>query len=161
MDSRYIEDYPLAPIRPIPPYPLLSIEYPGYITSQASASRAISTLGGPSQIDRLRSIGQGNKELKDKDAFRPELNFGRTTEEKHTESRWKRPINGAFIQGDKLVLVVRKRRKVRVWTDAEGVERRERLEEGEFTVDVLGPVAKTVKFRGRFDGRHSDDEPYG
>jgi hypothetical protein len=146
--SRFSHDYDNSAIHPIPRRTLLAIEYPGYIdrstadSSARSLQRAISTLGGPRHLQSYLVSSPSTPNL--------ELNYGRLSEdgrEHVVPSRWKHPIPASAAQGDKLVVRVRKRTKVRVWRDSSGVERRDRIDAGEFTVDMVGCVAKTLRFR--------------
>ena len=77
-----------------------------------------------------------------------EVNYGRTADWKHAESRWRHGLLGTTVSGDKLVLRIKKRTKVRVEVGPDGEKRRVRLDHGEFTTEVLGPVSKIVRFRG-------------
>lgn len=136
--SRFSHDYVNAAINEIPTTNLLSVEYPGYIApAESSVQRAISTLGGPRRIQSYLSGTTPHLEL----------NYGRISEDHVVQSRWKHPIPASAAQGDKLVVRVRKRSKIRVWTDLNGVERRDVIDAGEYTVDMVGAVAKTLRFR--------------
>jgi hypothetical protein len=153
--SRYLDQRASAPVHPIPLAPLLSVEYPGYIQpSPASLQRALFTIGGPTRLETLLEppapgpYPAERKVVAGHSAGLPivELNYSLTSDapEVIEAARWKHPVLGQVIDGDKLVLRVRKRRKVRINRET---GERERLEAGEYTMDVLGPVAKTVRFR--------------
>lgn len=151
---RYLDHHAAAPVHPIPLAPLLSVEYPGFIQpSPAALQRALFTLGGPTRLDSLLELqapeaAADSKAPAGNSASLPvvELNYSRTSDAPDVAdaARWKHPVLGQVIDGDKLVLRVRKRRKVRVDRETGA---RERLDAGEFTMDVLGPVASTVRFR--------------
>ncbi|KAL7410366.1 RNA polymerase III transcription factor IIIC subunit-domain-containing protein [Mrakia frigida] len=138
--SRYVAKSQLAPIHLIPTVSLLSVEYPGYVDTSDpdSIQRAISTMGGQPKIDYV--VGSS-------DTSTMEVNYGRTTDWKQAESRWRHGLLGTTVSGDKLVLRIKKRTKVRVEVGADGIKRRVRLDHGEFTTEVLGPVSKIVRFR--------------
>lgn len=144
---RYLDHHPMAPVHPIPQVPLLSIEYPGFITPDPSSlQRALWTLGGPPRLETLLEHDP-TRPKEGNSAALPivELNYGRTHEDRAVQeaSRWRHPVLGQVVQADKVVLKVRKRRKVRVHKDGT----RERLEAGEYTMEMLGGVTETVRFR--------------
>lgn len=155
--SRYLDQHVTAPVRPIPLAPLLSVEYPGFIQpSPASLQRALFTIGGPARLETLLEpppppVAAERKAVAGHSGSLPivELNYSLTSDapEVVEAARWKHPILGQVIDGDKLVLRVRKRRKVRVNRET---GERDRLEAGEYTMEVIGPVAKTVRFRSAF-----------
>lgn len=137
-EPRIIGQRQTAPVAPIPPVALLSLEYPGIVAPNAtSIGRAVSTLGGPRHVGALLAS----------ETDVAELNYGRTSEEAAVECRWRHPVLGTLVDGDKLVLRVRKRRKVRLVPGENGAAVKVKLDEGEYTQEMVGPVAKILRFR--------------
>jgi len=116
-----------APERPLPSTSFYSIEYPGYVQPKA-VPQAIRTLGGHLAVDNAfkRSGAKLDRCL--------ELNF-------RPENPFSHPVPGEIVQTSNVVLkVVQRRRKIPAGYDSGPI--------GEYTVEAVGLIPKTARFRG-------------
>lgn len=117
-----------APERPLPQLPFYSVEYPGYVRP-TSIPIAIESLGGQSKLDNA---------------------FKRKTEallELHLRpgNPFAHPIPGDIVATNNILLKVTKRKRKR---------RHDAPEDGaigEYKVDAVGVISKTVRFRSMVD----------
>ncbi|KDQ64681.1 hypothetical protein JAAARDRAFT_234891 [Jaapia argillacea MUCL 33604] len=128
-----------APEHPLPATPFYSIEYPGYV-QPASVPAAIRNMGGQSSLDnafkRTASKHDGLVELN----LRPENPFSH-------------PIPGDLASTSNILLkVVKRKRRKLISDDSAGDEMM-----GEYTVEALGVIPKTVRFRSMADYQYQPD----
>lgn len=122
-----------APEIRIPPVRVYSVEYPGYVQS-TSVSEAVRTLGGQQALEkafRKSSKPDAFLELR----YRPDNPFAH-------------PIAGEVVQTNSILLKVVKRRKRAVGASSDGQGR-----VGEYTVEPVGLIPGTARFRGEFMSR--------
>lgn len=113
-----------APERPLPQLPFYSVEYPGYVRP-TSIPIAIESLGGQSKLDNA---------FKRKTEALLELHLRPSNPFAH-------PIPGDVVATNNILLKVTKRkRKRRHDTPEDGAI-------GEYKVDAVGVISKTVRFR--------------
>lgn len=118
-----------APLRPLPSTHFHSIEYPGYV-QPTSVPLALERLGGQASVEStFRRTGSKSDAVL-------ELNL-------RPGNPFAHPIPGEVVPTSNILLKVVKRRRKREESDAsevgEGV--------GEYTVEALGVIPKTVRFR--------------
>ena len=122
-----------APEIQIPPTRIYSVEYPGYV-QPISAAEAIRRLGGQQALEKaFRNSSKPDSFLELR--CRPENPFAH-------------PIAGEVVQTNSILLRVVKRRRKR----ATGTER-DPGPIGEYTVEPVGLVPGTARFRGEFSGQ--------
>jgi general transcription factor 3C polypeptide 5 (transcription factor C subunit 1) len=117
-----------APTYPLPQTPFYSIEYPGYLTP-ASIPHAVRTLGGTSSIES---------------AFKRTANKAETLLELNLrpDNPFAHPIPGDVVGTNNILLKVVKRKRRRQNEEGKAV--------GEYTVEAVGVIPKTVRFRSEF-----------
>ena len=125
-----------APEIQIPPVRVYSVEYPGYV-QPTSVPEAIRTLGGQQALER--AFRKSSKP----DAFL-ELRY-------RPDNPFAHPIAGEVVQTNSILLKVVKRRRKRV----EGTSNNEPNTGpvGEYTVEPVGLIPGTARFRGEFTGQ--------
>lgn len=122
---------PTPPGQPLPQVPFYSIEYPGYIGPQ-STPIAIRNLGGQTSIDHaFKRTAQKSQALLEL-SLRPENPFAH-------------PIPGDVVAANNLLLKVRRRKRKQPSASASDSTSNGLV--GEYTAEVVGIVAKTVRFR--------------
>ena len=116
-----------APAYPLPDTQFYSIEYPGYI-KPTSVPYAIRTLGGQTVVESAfkRTANKAETIL--------ELNF-------RPGNPFAHPVPGEVVHTNNILMKVVKRKRRRALPAEEG----EPI--GEFTVEALGVIPKTVRFR--------------
>jgi general transcription factor 3C polypeptide 5 (transcription factor C subunit 1) len=118
-----------APERVLPQLSFYSVEYPGYV-EPASVPAAIHNLGGQSSVDRaFRRTGLKSDALLEL-SLRPGNPFSH-------------PLPGDVIGANNLLLKVVKRKRKRGDDSSNPVDGAL----GEYTAEVVGIMAKTVRFR--------------
>ena len=118
-----------APERPLPSTHYYSVEYPGFVRPR-SAPLAIDRLGGQPAIDSAFRRATG----RDRVESLLELRLRK-------ENPYAHPIPGEVVPTSNIVLkVVKRRRKRREGEPADGPI-------GEYTVEAVGVVPKTARFR--------------
>lgn len=125
-----------APEIQIPPVRIYSIEYPGYVQS-TSVPEAVRTLGGHQALEkafRKSSKPDAFLELR----YRPDNPFAH-------------PIAGEVVQTNSILLKVVKRRRKRA--EAASTDEQEPDPVGEYTVEPVGLIPGTARFRGEFTGQ--------
>ena len=122
----------LAPSRPLPSAHFYSVEYPGFVRA-ASAPLAIARLGGPPAIDAAfrRATGRDHAEPLLELRLRP-------------GDPYAHPVPGEVVPTSNVVLKVVKRTRKR---RADGGQVQDDGAVGEYTVEAVGVVPKTVRFR--------------
>ena len=123
-----------APERPIPSSNLYSVEFPGYVNdTPTSIQSAITHLGGQKSLEQTFRRNASKSDSVLELSWRPDNAFAHK-------------IPGDVVHTNSIVLkVTKRRRKVRV---TEGEAGPSRLgQEGEFTVEPVGVINKTVRFR--------------
>ncbi|KXN87859.1 Transcription factor tau subunit sfc1 [Leucoagaricus sp. SymC.cos] len=126
-----------APAHPFPQVHYYSIEYPGYV-QPASVSTAIRNLGGQARIDNVFRRNTPRAEVLLELSLRP-------------DSMFSHPIPGDVVGTHNLLLKVIKRRKM----SRPGQNQTPSV--GEYKADVIGVVAKTVRFRSMVDFQYEPD----
>ncbi|TFK55860.1 hypothetical protein OE88DRAFT_1716528 [Heliocybe sulcata] len=130
----------LAPERPLPTKAFYSVEYPGYVRP-TSTNTAINNLGGQQSLNtafkRTASKNDGLLELH----LRPDNPFAH-------------PVPGENVPTSNILLKVvkRKRRKLNPTNGDKSTQI------GDYTVEALGIVPKTVRFRSMADYQYQPDE---
>jgi general transcription factor 3C polypeptide 5 (transcription factor C subunit 1) len=126
---------PSAPEIQIPPVRVYSVEYPGYV-QPTSVPEAVRRLGGQQALEKaFRKSSKPDSFLELR--YRPENPFAH-------------PIAGEVVQTNSILLKVVKRRKKRVTettTDAQDAD-----PTGEYTVEPVGLIPGTARFRGELTG---------
>ena len=125
-----------APEIQIPPVRVYSVEYPGYV-QPTSVPEAVRTLGGQQALEkafRKSSKPDAFLELR----YRPDNPFAH-------------PIAGEVVQTNSILLKIVKRRRKRVEGSSSGGQDPGPV--GEYTVEPVGLVPGTARFRGEFTGR--------
>ena len=124
---------PPAPSRPLSSTHLYSVEYPGFVRP-ASAPLAIERLGGQPAIDAAfrRASGRDRVESLLELRLRP-------------ENPYAHPIPGEVVPTSNIVLRVVKRTRRR----QEDVPLPEDGAVGEYTIEAVGVVPKTARFRSK------------
>ena len=120
---------PPAPEHPVPTMHFYSVEYPGYVKPE-SAPPAIERLGGQHAIDAAfrRATGRDRVESLLELRLRP-------------GNPYAHPIPGEVVPTSNLVLkVVKRKRKRKDGDPGDGAI-------GEYTVEAVGVVPKTARFR--------------
>ena len=118
-----------APERPLPSTHYYSVEYPGFVRPR-SAPLAIDRLGGQPAIDSAFRRATG----RDRVESLLELRLRK-------ENAYAHPIPGEVVPTSNIVLkVVKRRRKRREGEPTDGPI-------GEYTVEAVGVVPKTARFR--------------
>lgn len=122
-------DTSTAPLHPLPSTPFYSVEYPGYVQT-SSTSLAVARLGGQASVDASfkRPGGKSNSLL--------ELHL-------RPGDPFAHPIAGEIVATNNVLLKVVKRKRKR---NTEQVP-----SNGEYTVEAIGVVPKTARFRSEFD----------
>ena len=124
---------PPAPEVEIPPVRIHSVEYPGYV-QPTSVPEAVRTLGGQQALEKaFRKSSKPDTFLELR--YRPDNPFAH-------------PIAGEVVQTNNILLKVVKRRKHVVETPNEqdvGLM-------GEYTVEPVGLIPGTARFRGESTG---------
>uniref|UniRef100_A0A8H8CKA2 Transcription factor IIIC subunit 5 HTH domain-containing protein n=1 Tax=Psilocybe cubensis TaxID=181762 RepID=A0A8H8CKA2_PSICU len=129
------------PGQPLPQVPFYSIEYPGYIGPQ-STPIAIRNLGGQTRIDHaFKRTAQKSQALLEL-SLRPETPFAHS-------------IPGDVVATNNLLLKVRRRKRKQ--PSASGSDATSNGLVGEYTAEVVGIVAKTVRFRSMVDYQYFPD----
>ena len=115
-----------APLRPLPSTAFYSIEYPGYV-QPSSVPLAVDRLGGQGSIDAAfkRSGGKAASLL--------ELHL-------QPGNPFAHPVAGEVVATNNILLKVTKRK--RKWEEQEPLGNI-----GEYTIDAVGVVPKTARFR--------------
>ena len=123
-----------APEIQIPPVRVYSVEYPGYV-KPASVPEAVRTLGGQQALEKaFRKTSKPDAFLELR--YRPDNPFAH-------------PIAGEVVQTNSMLLKIVKRRK----KCAEGVyNEQDAGPVGEYTVEPVGLIPGTARFRGEFSG---------
>jgi general transcription factor 3C polypeptide 5 (transcription factor C subunit 1) len=125
-----------APEIKIPPVRIHSVEYPGYV-QPTSVSEAVRTLGGHQVLEK--AFRKSTKP----DAFL-ELRY-------RPDNPFAHPIAGEVVQTNSILLKVIKRRRKRMegtFTDEQNAG-----SIGEYTVEPVGLIPGTARFRGEFTGQ--------
>jgi len=125
-----------APEIQIPPVRVYSVEYPGYV-QPTSVPEAVRTLGGQQTLER--AFRKSNKP----DAFL-ELRY-------RPDNPFSHPIAGEVVQTNSILLKVVKRRRKRV--EGASTNGQDTGPVGEYTVEPIGLIPGTARFRGEFTGR--------
>ncbi|KAG6837927.1 hypothetical protein H0H93_008321 [Arthromyces matolae] len=122
------EDDSQAPAYILPQTPFYSIEYPGYVRP-TSVALAVSNLGGQSALDNAFKRAASKTETLIELKLRPDQPFAH-------------PIPGDVVPTNNILLkVVKKRRKHRMEDGAIG----------EYTIEAVGVIPKTARFRSIAD----------
>lgn len=118
-------DYQVAAARPLPAKNLVSVEYPGYVKPE-SVPIAIRNLGGSSRLE------SAFKRTATKEEALLELRL-------RAENPFSHPVAGEVVGTSNILLkvVTRKRKRLRTIHD-----------NGDFTVEAIGTISKTARFRG-------------
>lgn len=126
-----------APLNPLPPTHFYSVEYPGYVKA-SSVPLAIERLGGQHSVEiAFKRTGSKSGSL-------IEMNMSPGNPFSH-------PIPGDIVSTNNILLkVTRRKRKVH----ATG-EPRQHI--GEYTVQTMGSIPKTVRFRSMADYQYQPD----
>ncbi|EJF63038.1 hypothetical protein DICSQDRAFT_179694 [Dichomitus squalens LYAD-421 SS1] len=130
---------PPAPQLPLPAAHFYSVEYPGYV-KPTSAPLAIERLGGQHAIDAAfrRATGRDRVESLLELRLRP-------------GNPYAHPIPGEVVHTSNIVLkVVKRRRKRKDGDPGDGAI-------GEYTVEAVGVVPKTARFRSMADFQYQPD----
>ncbi|OSD01840.1 hypothetical protein PYCCODRAFT_1478265 [Trametes coccinea BRFM310] len=129
-----------APERPLPQTHFYSVEYPGYVRP-TSVPLAIERLGGPNAIDGAfrRASGRDKVESLLELRLRP-------------GNPYAHPVPGEIVPTSNVVLKVVKRRKKR--KEGQGLEDGA---VGEYTIEAVGVVPKTARFRSMADFQYQPD----
>lgn len=125
-----------APEIQIPPVNVYSVEYPGYV-QPTSAPEAVRRLGGHQALESaFRKSGKPDSFLELR--YRPDNPFAH-------------PIAGEVVQTNSILLKVVKRRRKPVL----GTTTDEQVAgpTGEYTVEPVGLIPGTARFRGEFIGQ--------
>ncbi|KAI0662974.1 RNA polymerase III transcription factor IIIC subunit-domain-containing protein [Cubamyces menziesii] len=133
-----------APERPLPSTHFYSVEYPGYVRP-SSAPLAIERLGGPHAIDSAfrRASGRDKVESLLELRLRP-------------GNPYAHPIPGEIVPTSNIVLkVVKRRRRRKDGQEFEGGQQDGAV--GEYTVEAVGTVPKTARFRSMADFQYQPD----
>ncbi|KZS98062.1 hypothetical protein SISNIDRAFT_405697 [Sistotremastrum niveocremeum HHB9708] len=125
-----------APEYAIPQAPFYSIEYPGYV-AEGSVPRAIEHLGGQRSLDAAFKRNASKKETLLELNFRPGNPFSH-------------PIPGDVTSTDNILMKVTKRKRKRK-SAIEGQPL------GEYTVELMGVIPKTARFRSMADFQFQPD----
>lgn len=124
-----------APEIQIPPVRVYSVEYPGYI-QPTSVPEALRTLGGQQALERaFRKSSKPDTFLELR--YRPDNPFAH-------------PIAGEVVQTNSILLKVVKRRRKRA--ERSFVNEQDASPVGEYTVEPVGLIPGTARFRGEFKG---------
>jgi general transcription factor 3C polypeptide 5 (transcription factor C subunit 1) len=115
-----------APQHPLPSTQLYSVEYPGYV-KDTSTPRAIANLGGYPTLGHAFRRAMKKQECVVEVKVRPEDPFAH-------------PIPGDIVGTSNVVLRVVKRRRKRAEREGGGLV-------GEYKMEALGSIRKTVRFR--------------
>ena len=129
-DPGALSEEPLAaPLKPLPPTHFYSVEFPGFV-KPSSVPLAVERLGGQSSVEAaFKRTGSKTGSLIEMN-LRPGNPFSH-------------PIPGDIVSTNNILLrVVRRKRKV---STAGGPQ-----STGEYTVQTMGSIPKTVRFRGTF-----------
>ena len=120
-----------APLFPLPPTTLYSVEYPGYVRPE-SIPLAIERLGGQRRLE----TAFGRVPQRDaKESFPLELKL-------RPEDLYSHPVSGEVVATSNLVLKVVKRKR----KQKEG-SLQDRESVGEYTAEIVGSIPKTGRFR--------------
>ncbi|CDO74112.1 hypothetical protein BN946_scf185043.g162 [Trametes cinnabarina] len=128
-----------APERPLAQTHFYSVEYPGYV-HPTSVPLAIERLGGPNAIDGAfrRATGRDKVESLLELRLRP-------------GNPYAHPVPGEIVPTNNVVLkVVKRRRKSKEGEKGNGAL-------GEYTVEAVGVVPKTARFRSMADFQYQPD----
>ncbi|KAJ7228866.1 RNA polymerase III transcription factor IIIC subunit-domain-containing protein [Mycena pura] len=139
MDKRDVSGSGPSPasVRSIPTTAFYSIEYPGYVRT-TSVPLAVQNLGGQAALDNAfkRSAAKSEATLELK--LRPGNPFAH-------------PVPGDVVPTNSLVLkVVKRKRKNLMDVDGGALQ-------GEYTAEIVGSAAKTVRFRSMADYQYQPD----
>ncbi|KAI0637731.1 RNA polymerase III transcription factor IIIC subunit-domain-containing protein [Trametes polyzona] len=130
-----------APERPLPNNHYYSVEYPGYVRT-ASVPTAVERLGGPNAIDSAfrRASGRDKVESLLELRLRP-------------GNPYAHPVPGEIVPTSNIVLkVVKRKRKIK-----EGEAGPIDGAVGEYTVEAVGVIPKTARFRSMADFQYQPD----
>ncbi|KAH9853850.1 RNA polymerase III transcription factor IIIC subunit-domain-containing protein [Lenzites betulinus] len=133
-----------APERPLPATPYYSVEYPGYV-QPSSIPAAVARLGGQPALDGAFRRATGRDRVESLLALR--LRPG---------NPYAHPIAGEIVPTSNIVLRVVKRRRRRRQQEGAG-EGEQEGPEGEYTVEAVGVVPKTARFRSMADFQYQPD----
>ncbi|KAI0771512.1 RNA polymerase III transcription factor IIIC subunit-domain-containing protein [Trametes elegans] len=127
-----------APERPLPNTHFYSVEYPGYVCP-TSVPQAVERLGGQTAIDSAfrRATGRDKVESLLELRLRP-------------GNPYAHPISGEIVPTSNIVLKVVKRKKKHKNGDADAPV-------GEYTIEAVGVVPKTARFRSMADFQYQPD----
>ncbi|KAI9001131.1 RNA polymerase III transcription factor IIIC subunit-domain-containing protein [Trametes punicea] len=130
-----------APERPLPVTHFHSIEYPGYVRP-TSVSLAIERLGGQHAIENAfrRASGRDKVESLLELRLRP-------------GNPYAHPIPGEIVPTNNILLKVVKRRRKKKDGDAAGGDGAV----GEYTIEAVGSIPKTARFRSMADIQYQPD----
>ncbi|KAJ8086409.1 tau 95 subunit of transcription factor TFIIIC [Marasmius tenuissimus] len=118
-----------------------SVEYPGYVQS-SSVPIAVQNLGGPSTLEAAFRRGASKAETSVELKLRPENPFAH-------------PVPGEVVQNNSVVLKVTKRKRKR--RNGEGNEISEDQPIGEYKVEPIGVLGKTIRFRSMVDYQYQPE----
>lgn len=136
--SQVPSDVPSAPLHPLPSTQYYSVEYPGYVQPN-SVPLAVERLGGQSDIDAAfkRTGGKSNSLI--------ELNL-------RPGDPFAHPIAGEVIATNNILMKVVKRKRQKEDGQMEPI--------GEYTVEAMGVIPKTTRFRSECRGSLYDADLY-
>ncbi|KAF8897346.1 RNA polymerase III transcription factor IIIC subunit-domain-containing protein [Infundibulicybe gibba] len=126
-----------APDRALPKVAFYSVEYPGYVKEQ-SVPLAIQNLGGQTSLDNAFRRAASKTDAHIEVALRPGNPFAH-------------PIPGDVVPTNNILLkITKKRRKRRDTPPEDGAI-------GEYTVEAVGVINKTARFRSMVDYQYQPD----
>ncbi|KAF9468929.1 RNA polymerase III transcription factor IIIC subunit-domain-containing protein [Collybia nuda] len=136
--NRGATPFSTAPERPLPQTPFYSIEYPGYVQT-TSVPLVVRNLGGQSSIDNAFKRTASRTEALLELALRPGQPFAH-------------PVPGDVVGTNNILLKVVKRKREKKIGDAvdDGTL-------GEYTVEAIGVIPKTARFRSMVDYQYQPD----
>lgn len=126
--------HPTAPERALSHRPYFSVEYPGYV-QDSSVPKAVASLGGQQSIDSAFSRGATKTDSLIELNLRPDNPFSH-------------PVPGDVVSTDNILLKVVKRKRAPTAEDPS---------EAHFTVEAVGVIPKTVRFRSMADYQYQPD----
>ena len=121
-----------APERPLPSAHFYSVEYPGYV-KPTSVSLAIERLGGQQRVENAFKRASSKTESLLELSLRPGNPFAH-------------PVTGDVVPTSNILLKVVKRKRKR----REGQEQAGDGIVGDYTVEALGMIPKTARFRSMY-----------
>ncbi|GBE79154.1 hypothetical protein SCP_0203510 [Sparassis crispa] len=133
---------PPAPSHPLSSTHFYSIEYPGYV-QPTSIPLAVERLGGQTSIETaFKRVSAKNESLLELH-LRPGIPFAH-------------PVPGDIVPTSNVLLkVIKRKRKRPNVEEVTGVREEEQV--GEYTVEAVGVIPKTVRFRGMVDYQFQPD----